>query len=469
MPQTLMVRKKILLVFPDGVGIRNYLYSDAFEGTNSDLVLFHNFGEETIGYLKQRTEIAQDVIIPEYHESLKEKFLRELICLLRLRYNSKITSNPTILLNWKTSHFSFAKRAFYTAVEAAARFFKNYDDILMLERTYSQAIRDTQFYGAVKTILAQIRPTQVFCSHQRGLKMATIFAAAADLGIPTTTVIYSWDNLPKARLALRADTYCVWSEQMKSDILTFYPEIARDKISITGTPQFNFYGKPQFLIDKVDFYQRYSLDVNKKIICFSGDDEKTSPDDPKYLEDIAASIIENGLEDQFQILFRRCPVDFSGRYDTVTAKYPSLIKEAPPLWAFKKNKTWTDAYPLYDDIALLVSTSYYADVVVNIGSTMAFDFAMNNKPCLFVNYDQPLKQDPKWTTSDIYGFEHFKTMKGFEAVGWINAKDDIAPLLVKALQSPELIGPDRKRWMRKVVGHTGKHSDFTAFAINNNN
>jgi hypothetical protein len=34
---------KIVLLFPDGVGIRNYLYSDVFEGVEKDLVLFHAF------------------------------------------------------------------------------------------------------------------------------------------------------------------------------------------------------------------------------------------------------------------------------------------------------------------------------------------------------------------------------------------------------------------------------------------
>ncbi len=43
-----MQNNKLLLIFPDGVGIRNYLYSNVFKNTNCELVLFHNFDYQTI-------------------------------------------------------------------------------------------------------------------------------------------------------------------------------------------------------------------------------------------------------------------------------------------------------------------------------------------------------------------------------------------------------------------------------------
>jgi hypothetical protein len=39
-----------------------------------------------------------------------------------------------------------------------------------------------------------------------------ICIAAKELNIPVITAIYSWDNLPKARLAVQADKYIVWSD-----------------------------------------------------------------------------------------------------------------------------------------------------------------------------------------------------------------------------------------------------------------
>lgn len=454
-----MIKKeKILLLFPDGVGIRNYLYSDVFKDVNEDLVLFHNFDSKTIQVLEGCVPLSAAISIPDYKESLKEKFLRELICLFRLYYNMGKVNNPTLLTNWNWSQKTLSKKIFYTIIQNVVPFFTSYSAILKLEKIYQKSIRETPFYEEVKAILNELRPKIVFCSHQRGLKAAPIFAAAMDLKIPTTTVIYSWDNLPKARLALRADSYLVWSDFMKKEMQLYYPEIPSDTIYVTGTPQFEFYQDQQNIIEKDVFFKKYNLDPDKKIICFSGDDIKTSPDDPSYLKDIAEELTQYGLQEQYQILLRRCPVDFSGRFDEVVDKYRTLIKEAPPLWYFNTNMEWNSIYPLIEDVKLLVSTAFYSDIVINVGSTMAFDFAMFNKPCIFINYDQEIKKNSEWSVETIYKFQHFKSMVDLEVVGWINQKSEIASKIQQAIEFPQGVGKDKKEWMQRIVKHPFKDS-----------
>lgn len=424
-----MEKNRIMFLFPDGVGIRNYLYSSVFSNSKN-LVLFHNFDIETILAIKENTPIDDEIEIPHYKESVKEKFLRELICLSRLNYNNAKVNNATLLTNWNWKQKSFSKKIFYKTIELVAPFFKNYSSILKLEKKYQKAIRQNLFYQDVKGILVKTKPKLIFCSHQRALKAATIFAAAADLGIQTSTVIYSWDNLPKARMALKADQYLVWSEYMKQELNLYYPEISSEKIYITGTPQFEFYLDEDNIIVKEDFYKKYNLDPEKKIICFSGDDTKTSPDDPSYLRDIASEIIKANLQNDYQILLRRCPVDFSGRFDEIVSQFKDLIKEASPLWYFSKSTEWNAIYPSRDDVKLLVSTAFYSDIVVNVGSTMAFDFNMFNKPCVFINYDQLKKNVEDWSVNTIYQFQHFKSMKDLNAVIWLNNKEEIIDKII---------------------------------------
>lgn len=444
-----MQKDKLLLLFPDGVGIKNYIYADVFD-PDSDLVLFHNFSNETINYIKGIKSIDSDIVIPNYNESAKEKFLRELIALARLYSGAEKTKNPTLLVNWVWKQKTLSKKIFYKAVQMLAPLCKSQSRIAWLDDKYQQAIRKNPFYGAVAKILKQVQPTTVFCSHQRGLKAATVFAAAQDLGIPTATVIYSWDNLPKGRLALRADRYLVWSAHMKQEMALFFPEIPQEHVIVTGTPQFEFYGNPDNIIDRQAFYSTCGLDPEKKTICFSGDDEMTSPDDPKYLDDLAEAIAGAGLQDHFQILMRRCPVDLSGRYDAVIQKYDGLIKEAPPLWNNPGVTGWTGLYPLYDDVKLLVSTAYYCDMVVNIGSTMAFDFAMFNKPCAFINYDQQHKKDANWTVDTIYRFQHFKSMPDEDAVIWINSKAEMASKITTGIATG--MNPKMNVWVDSIIG-----------------
>ncbi|HEY1193463.1 hypothetical protein [Flavobacterium sp.] len=456
-----MEKSKILLLFPDGVGIRNYLYSNVFNHLNEDLILFHNFDPETIQAIQQNTSLNQEVEIPKYQESVKEKFLRELICLARLHYNNSKVNNPTLLTNWNWNQKTFSKKVFYKTIEFLAPFFKQYSSILNLEKKYQKAIRKNSFYDQVKDILKKTEPNVVFCSHQRALNAATIFAAATDLGIKTTTVIYSWDNLPKARMALKADTYFVWSEYMKKELNLFYPEIDSNQINVTGTPQFEFYDDVKNIISKEVFYQQYNLDPNKKIICFSGDDTKTSPDDPKYLKDIAEEITKAGLQHEYQILLRRCPVDFSGRFDDVVSQYKDLIKEVPPLWYFSKSSEWNSVYPTLEDVKLLVSTAFYSDIVVNVGSTMAFDFAMFNKPCVFINYDQKDKTVYNWSVKTIYSYQHFKSMPDPDAVVWLNNKEEI----VSKISFKKSCSPTMIKWKEVVLEDYNSSSTKIQHAI----
>jgi len=442
-------KHKIALLFPDGVGIKNYLYTNVFKQDKVDLVLLHNFDSETVTEIKKQTLLDDDFEIPVYKESVTEKFLRELICLARLQFNAKKVDNSSLLTNWKTYHKGLIQQIFYAFIGVIAPFFSlRYNNILFLEKLYQKHIRKNIFYKNSSSLLKQINPSILFCSHQRGLKAATVFAAAKDLGIKTTTVIYSWDNLPKARLALRADQYLVWSGYMKEEMKLYYPEIPQTSVVVTGTPQFECYTNDYNIIDKTIFYNQYNLSLDKKIICFSGDDVKTSPDDPKYLNDIVSALVEANIQDQYQVLFRRCPVDVSNRFDDVLNKYPDLIKLAPPLWFFNKSEHWTTIYPSKDDVKLLVSTAFYSDIVVNVGSTMAFDFAMFDKTCVFINYDQSIKNDPNWNVETIYNYQHFKSMPNKESVVWLNDREEIITKLTKLVSDTSSMN----HWKEIVLG-----------------
>lgn len=438
-------KKRILLFTPDGTGIKNYLYSRVFSGTSAHITLFHNFDDDTLSQLHDTIKVDEYLSIPKYKESVREKFLRELIHTARLNYNAKKESNPTILAFRKRNHGTFKLKVFYTLVSWAAKHCKNYERILKLEKKYDRSLKQNPFFKEVQVLLKQSRPDVVFCTHQRALKAPTVFMAAKELGLSTATVIYSWDNIPKARLALRADKYLVWSQYMKTELERMYPEISSEKVVVTGTPQFEFYKEPKNILERSKFYETYGLDATKKLICFSGDDVKTSPYDPHYLNDLAESLASEG--EKYQIVFRRCPVDLSGRYDWVVKKFPDLIVEIPPLWNFN-SKVWTAVYPIYEDVRLLVSLAYYCDVVLNVGSTMAFDFGMFGKPCIYINYDHI--PDKNWSVNTIYRYQHFRSMPSKKAVYWLHSKEEIAQLMEVVMNDPKT---DIEDWFQVVVNH----------------
>ena len=448
-----MINKKIAIVLPDGVGIRNYMFSSFFtklKEENFEIYLLHSVSFNAIKEIKPiHGDFFKHIKLPQYKESILQKFLRELICLLRLKNNIKITANNTLINNWKPNKKG-KNYFFYKVIELMHfLFLTNYRNILCLENIYDKFLNKSISNHIV--LLKDLNINIVFNLHQRSIISLPLIHAAKTLKIRNVGAIYSWDNVPKARLSVKTDEYVVWSEHMKDEMLLFYPEIKVENISITGTPQFEFYHQKDLIVEKKTFFQKFGLDIHKRLICFSGDDTRTSPFDPSYLEDLAESIMKMPENERFQILLRRCPVDISGRFQKIIKKHSTIIKEAAPIWNFdKEGDNWQLIYPNYKDIALLVNTVYHSDVVINVGSTMAHDFAIFNKPAIYLNYN-PVKSN-KWNIETIYKFQHFRSMKNLNPVFWLNEKKDIIEVIKKALNSDLSSDEikDAQRWLNII-------------------
>lgn len=439
---------KICFLIPDGVGIRNYLYSDLLKRLHEEgheIIIWHALSPEVVklsatinGFeLKEKT-------FSVFKEDFSVQLLKESSTYARLKHNEKITSNPTIMLNWHEKKGSWKRKALIGLSEFFGKQIKGYEGITGTEKIYFTQIKKTQAYKYYLQDLKEINPDLLFCTHQRFPGAALALEAAKDLGIKTMTAIFSWDNLPKARLPLRADYYTVWSEHMASELKFYYPEIPEDRILVTGTPQFDFYKKSESILPREEFAEKFGLVPSKNWVCFSGSDSKTSPHDAAYLQDVADT-----LKDQkdIQLVFRQVPVEGVERYQTVLNDNPEII-HLNPIW--HKGKYWNEFYPYPEDIDHLVNLSFHCATVVNIGSTMALDFGWFDSPGLYLNYDHQPNQS--WTTNFIYKFQHFRSMGTWDAVAWANSKEEIEPRIREIIDSPEKIAIDRKKWMNKIIG-----------------
>lgn len=442
------MNKKIYILLPDGVGIKNYIFSNIFKNTHFTVEILHNLDLKTLQ--RSQLELLQKYKLSKlksYNESLIEKFLRELIHFTRLVYNSKIKSNESILSNYMPKKKSVKHKLFYWLVELIGNGYHQYKHIKKLELYYQKEIRKSYVYKYYFTVFDKEKPKKLFCTHQRAVIAAPIFAAAKDAGIKTVTAIYSWDNLPKARLALRSDYYIVWSPYMRKELKLYYPEIQNNQIKVLGTPQFQFHSKDKYIWSKKEFATFYNLDLSKKWICFSGDDKTTSPHDPEYLEHIAEEIFNSNLNDFWEILLRPVPTEGFEKYQHVLDRFPDLIKKCGAAWHLSSN--WTNIFPLEKDLYILSSLCHHADVVVNVGSTMALDFSMHNKPSIFINYEADIRSN--WSIKRVYNFEHFKTIKNLEPVIWLNNKSQLVDILENLEQIHNEVKSDMEKWCEKII------------------
>ena len=79
--------------------------------------------------------------------------------------------------------------------------------------------------------------------------------------------------------------------------------------------------------------------------------------------------------------------------------------------------------PKKEDLDLQTNIAEHSFMVINVASSMVFDFAAKVKPCAYLNYLLDLK-DQKKDIREIYSYIHFKTIPE-NAVFWINNKEEI--------------------------------------------
>lgn len=447
-------------MIPDGVGIRNYLYSDLFHHLQKQgfqIHLLHNLEIQILNYVKNERGIEfSEEPLRKVTESRFQQFLRETSTYARLKHNSRLKQNSTILTNWFKVKNNPLKRIFQKATELASATLSNYDGIKYLEETNRLKWRRSPAYEEFRSDIRRIQPDLIFITHQRVATLEPLCLAAADMGVKTVTAIFSWDNLPKARLPIRTDFYAVWSEYMKSELLEYYPEIPENSIAIVGTPQFDFHFQSNLLESREEFAARYGLDASKKWILFSGDDELTSPHDPEYLKDVASALDSNP---QVSILFRQVPVCTVNRYQSVLDHY-SNITHIPPKWG--KGTSWMSFYPLFEDVKLLMNLCHHCEFSVNIGSTIGLDFAYFGKPTVFLAYDTV--QDKNWSTEVVYKFQHFRSFEGLDAVVFAKEKSSLSTLLNEVLEKPDQFSTQKHLWRDKIATNKENAPSFSQIA-----
>jgi hypothetical protein len=446
---------KLCFLIPDGVGIRNYLYSDVLTelyAQGHEVVLWHSLDPTLIAQTEQRLGIHLEQYPFEHKaDGIAVQLLREAGRFARIRLNAKLQQNPTLLTNWSGAATSIKGKLLKTGARALGSLLTDHQSIAKIESVGHRLLHSSEEFQSARRFLEQIRPDLVFCTHQRVFSVTASLEAAKSLGIPTSTAVFSWDNLPKGRLPFRVDQYLVWSQYMRKELLTYYPEISPDQIRVTGSPQFDFYFQEGLVLSRDEFGEKYGLDLSKKWVCFSGCDTLTSPNDPLYLGDVAEALRANT---DFQLLFRPVPVESSKRFETIMERFPE-IKLIEPLWV--RGSHWGNFFPLIGDIQLLVNLAFHCPVVINMGSTMALDFSTFGNVGLYLRYDHEGVSTLS-SVKTIYGFQHFRSMEDWKAVGYIWSPKVILPMIEQAYHQPDQVAPDRAKWFRKIVEPNPGHS-----------
>ncbi len=461
-------RPTIVLLVPDGIGVRNYLYTHLLEYLkDARVILLHQLPDEIIEEVAQlHPDSFTAVRLPEIKENITNDLLRKLCMFATLHRNAGIAQNPSIKRNWLFfTLLKGRKKFYYRSIDLLAGIIARWPSLFeKLEGHLFKRMMHSDASDILKKMLNGIKPSLIMCTHQRSIEAGYVMTAARSMNIKTCTVIFSWDNLPKSRITFKSDYYLVWSKYMEAELEQFYPKIKSTQITITGTPQFDNYYSSKGLWPSSKFCEFFQIPAGKTAICFSGN-EPSFPSDHLYLRDVLEELQTSAMPNKPIVLVRPSPNDHTGRLEQVAEKFPGLAIVAKPLWKRIGDRDWESNYPTPADGEVLLNIVYHCACVINFGSTMGLDFAHYNKPALYINYNHP---DCDWFDL-IYGYEqeHFKTLKGLNAVCFIDHRHQFAPAIEAAIMAPETIAPDRLKWKERITDNIENASAKVANALLN--
>lgn len=447
------MKKKIFVFLPDGVGLRNFAFTkfkDIGKDQGFDITYWNNtlFSlKETLGFEEIKIENHQlHPLTPIYSRVRKRIELN----VSKDKLKDDVYTTYKFPLNY--IGLKNALKSIYISILIGLN--SSEKGVERIREKINKLERKNPKYQYCKAQLKEHKPDLIFCTTQRSTQSISALLAAKDLEIPTVAFVYSWDNVPKAMQVVETDYYFVWSDHMKAQVLQYYPFVKNEQVKITGTPQFEPHYYKELIKTRDDFFKDYGLDVNKKYICFSGDDETTSPLDQYYLEDLAKAVRSlNSKGENLGIIYRKCPVDLSDRYDEVLQANKDIIVSIDPLWKQVGNM-WNQVMPTKEDLGMLVNLCYHTEFVTNVCSSTVFDFVAHNKSCIYFNYEQPQLEKGIRDIGQNYKYVHFRSMPSNDAAVFCTNKKDLEGVVNNVLKGEVSNVSEGLKWYEVIVGKT---------------
>jgi hypothetical protein len=436
---------RVALLIPDGVAVRNFVLGNFLQELETASVdIYHSLPSAVADhYAKETPSNTVWHTMPPYRQTRAITTLQSCLAFAHMYWAN--THSMRRALSRRVDG-PFRTKLMKSFCRYAGRLAAGARRIEWLDQLHLSLVKKQAEVEWFKQQFAESRPDVVFSGCQRPAVVLPAIMAAKELGIPTATFVVSWDNLSsKGRIVAPYDHFLVWSDNMRKELLRYRPFMKPENIHVVGTPQFDPYGDRSLLWNRGDFFERIGGDPNRPLICFSGGDEYTCPEDPDHVRILMENIRSGKIRGNPQVAVRPSPVDDGKRYQPVRDQFPELLF-LQPRWHHLRPGDWTQVIPSTEDIQFLANLVYYSDMNVNLGSTMTLDFGLHDKPVVNVAFDVA---NPPYFGMPVYDFyyhyEHFLPVVEFHASRIARAAEQFPDFVNAYLEDPLLDHDGRKR------------------------
>ncbi|MFM1771011.1 MAG: hypothetical protein RLZZ71_153 [Bacteroidota bacterium] len=436
----------IVIILPRGEAIRNFLYSGIVRKLNSEfkIILISIKPNEAIWQLLQSNS---DVLI----ELKSNQFLyayRLFFEIYDLAHNRYVWSEAA-KVRWRMRDVEAKTqkdKIFRFLKKLIARCLANRISLQILDRIdFRMASLEPSVNEWVST-LKKYKIDLVFnSSHSHARNALPVVYAAKKLNIKTCTFLFSWDNLTsQGRVVPVYNYYFAWNNSIKGDFNEMYPNVPRQNVFVTGTPQFIGHFDKTNHLSYADVRDTLGLESNEQYFLYSSGMSHHLPEEP-YVVARIADIIKS-IGPNYRLVVRTYAKDRFDVFEKLKFERPDII--IPEVRWEKNFQT-----PLIEDQVFFSSLLKHCIAGINVASTISLELCMFDKPAINVAYNPPGKDISPYNYTRFYSFDHYKPIVESKAVELAENENQMLDLLKKAIENPESRKKERAELIHSFFGN----------------
>ncbi|HKZ43644.1 MAG TPA: hypothetical protein VJZ78_01245 [Anaerolineales bacterium] len=444
-------KPNIVFIIARGESVRNFLYSAAIRSLheNARITLLSVITDEQFR-TRFEHEVDQIIELREYPEHRLVNYLRALLhdAHYRWLWTEKVKNKQVILDDRARTLGGKIKRSLWKTI---SYFFANQGSLSFLstlDRKLSILLKPTADFDR---LFSQLKPDLVFNgSHIHASRGDLPIRIAHQMGIPTATFIFSWDNLSsRARLLPHYDHYLVWHKGMKEQLLNIYPSIKEDHVYITGTPQFDFHFRKEYILPRRELCSRIGLDPGRPFILYTTGMARDFPGEYLHVRSIIALLHEMDETKRPQLVVRAYIKGNSPEMEELAGQAIPGVVFPPVLW---EEKWFT---PMEEDLCIYTSLLHYCELGINPASTVSLELMMMDKPVINIGFDPPGYQVAKgYHWSRHIQFDHYRDLVRSGAVKIAYSTNDMRRMIHDSLENPSELLSRRRSFLEETFGCT---------------
>jgi hypothetical protein len=294
----------------------------------------------------------------------------------------------------------------------------------------------------------------VGCSFGMGVPDALFLVEARMLGVPSVTVVQSWDRTSnKGYPTIHPEVAIVWNEIMRRECVVQL-EFPPDRVFVVGAPLWDQHFTREGLMSESEWRQGLGISPDRKVVFYACGDLRCHKANLEIIPQIFSLAEHQDLPHKVHIVFRLYPLYFGVEYDNpdgiskqqeidaLLARYVghSAITITRPKVTFDGK----NFMPTEEDQHFMLSCFAHCDVALSHLSSQMIEASIFNKPAINLVYGRYRAELYDFQMGD-FRTEHLLRVYRTNAIYNASDFDGLRAGLAEALRNPDARAEERRR------------------------